>query len=198
MTQTTIHSYFQQMFEDWVANGRFPESTVEACTPAMASKLGVPSEKFTFDSFVHSSQTPEWTLKPIDFGSQLESALFIYLPTPWSEFEKLENAIQVSDNGAVRQTIYLLDKTTWRNDLSKFFQQGEVSAFVYYLIQPPAFHQWICCIEQDQRVWVFAVYSTEDKILVTKADASDKGLLETQLISLINSNPWYGFVKPTP
>ncbi len=164
----------------------------------MASKLGVPSEKFTFDSFVHSSQTPEWTLKPIDFGSQLESALFIYLPTPWSEFEKLENAIQVSDNGVVRQTIYLLDKTTWRNDLSKFFQQGEVSAFVYYLIQPPAFHQWICCIEQDQRVWVFAVYSTEDKILVTKADASDKGLLETQLISLINSNPWYGFVKPTP
>ncbi len=195
MTQTTIHTYFQQIFEDWVDNGRFPEATVEACTPTLASKLGMPAEKFSFDSFVHSSQTPEWTLKPLDFGTDLEGSLFIYLPATWSGFEKLDNAIQVSDSGFVRQTIYLLDKNSWRESLPDFFKQGEVSAFVYYLIQPPNFHQWICCVEQDQRVWVYGFYSTEDKLLVTKADASDKALLEIQLISLINSNPFYGFVK---
>lgn len=196
MTQTTVHTYFQQIFKDWVENGRFPDSTVEACTPTLAQKLGVPSEKFTFDNFVHSSQTPEWNLKPIDFGVQLEGSLYIYLPATWTGLEKLGNAVQVADGSFIRQTIYLLDKKKWQENLSDFFGQGEVSAFVYYLIQAPAYHQWICCVEQDQRVWVYAFYSSEDKVLVTKADASDKGLLEIQLTSLINSNPWYGFVKP--
>ncbi|MBU6450851.1 MAG: hypothetical protein KGS72_03670 [Cyanobacteria bacterium REEB67] len=195
MTQTTVHSYFQQILRDWVENGRFPDTTVEACAPSLAMKLGLPQDKVTFDNFIHSSQTADWCLRPLDYGNTLKGTLYLYLPTKWSEFQKIENATQVTDGKFIRQTIYLLDKADWQKNLPDFFQQGDVSGFVYYLISAPAFHQWICCVEEPTRVWLFAFYTAEDKVLITKADASDQASLELQLTSLINSNPWYGFVR---
>jgi len=195
MTQTTVHSYFQQILRDWVENGRFPDTTVEACAPSLAMKLGMAQDKFTFDNFIHSSQTPDWCLRPLDYGNTLKGTLYLYLPTQWNDFQKVENATQVRDGGVIRQTIYLLDKATWQKNLPDFFQQGDVSGFVYYLISAPEFHQWICCVEEPTRVWLFAFYTAEDKVLVTKADATDQASLELQLTSLINSNPWYGFVR---
>lgn len=193
--QTTVSSYFQQILRDWVVNGRFPETTVEACTPTLATKLGASADSFTFDNYIHSSQTPEWSLRPLDFGNDLGGTLYIYLPTTWADLQKHDNATQVISGGLPKQTIYLMEKPEWSQTLEQFFGQGEVGAFVYYLIQPPDFHQWICCMEEANRVWVFAFYSAPGKLLITKADASDKASLELQLTSLINSNPWYGFVS---
>ena len=195
MSQTTVQSYFQQILKDWVDNGRFPDTTIEACAPTLAAKLGAPAEHFSFDKYVHSAPTPDWNLKPLECGD-LTSSLFLYLPTKWSDFEKVENATQVSDRKFTRQSIYLIDRHTWKNELGQFFGQGEVTGFVYYLIQPPDFHQWICCVDNGNRVWLYAFYTSPDKLLITKADAADQSLLEVQLTSLINSNPWYGFVKP--
>jgi len=195
MTQTTVHSYFQQILRDWVENGRFPDTTVEACAPSLAMKLGMAQDKFTFDNFIHSSQTPDWCLRPLDYGNTLKGTLYLYLPTHWSDFQKVDNATQVTDGNAIRQTIYLLDKAEWQKNLPDFFRQGDVSGFVYYLISAPDFHQWICCVEEPTKVWLFAFYTAEDKILITKADANDQSSLELQLTSLINSNPWYGFVR---
>lgn len=196
MTQTTVDSYFKQILRDWVQNGRFPDTTVEACTPSLAGKLGTGADAFTFDNFIHSSQTPEWNLKPLDVGKELEATLYVYLPTQWTEIRRVDDASQVLEENSVRQTVYLIDQPNWLKDLDKFFANGEICAFVYYLIQPPEFHQWICLLEEGNRVWVFAFYSAPGKLLVTKADATDKATLELQLTSLINSNPWYGFVKP--
>ena len=195
MTQTTVANYFQQTLREWVVNGKFPETTVEACSPSLATKLGYTAETFTFDNYIHSSQTPEWSLRPLDFGPDLGGTLYIYLPTTWADLTKLDNATQVLSGGLPRQTLYLMDKPEWSGTLEAFFNQGQVGAFVYYLIQPPDFHQWICLMEEGNRVWLFAFYSAPGKLLITKADASDKASLELQLTSLINSNPWYGFVS---
>lgn len=197
MSQTTVGTYFQQLLRDWVVNNRFPETTVEACTPSLANKLGTTSESFTFDNYIHSSQTPDWSLRPLDFTRDVGGTLYLYLPTVWADMTKLANATQILSGGLPRQTLYLMDKPEWTDSLDKFFKQGEIGAFAYYLIQPPDFHQWICCMEDKGRVWVFAFYSAPGKLLITKADAGDKESLELQLTSLINSNPWYGFVGST-
>ncbi len=196
MTQTTVQSYFEQILRDWVDSGRFPDTTIEACAPALSAKLGASAERFSFDQYVHSSPTPDWNLKPLDYGDALPGTLYLYLPTKWSDFERVENATQVSDGKFTRQSIYLIDRNKWKGELGQFFGKGEVTGFVYYLIQPPDFHQWICCVETGNRVWLYAFYTSPEKLLITKADAADQTLLETQLTSLINSNPWYGFVKP--
>ncbi|MBX9938903.1 MAG: hypothetical protein K2Y32_06595 [Candidatus Obscuribacterales bacterium] len=194
-SQNTVGNYFQQILRDWVVNGKFPETTVEACSPSLATKLGASTETFTFDNYIHSSQTPEWSLRPLDFGPDLGGTLYIYLPTTWAQLNKLDNATQVLSGGLPRQTLYLMDKPDWSKTLEQFLSQGEISAFVYYLIQPPEFHQWICCMESGNRVWVFGFYTAPGKLLITKADATDKASLELQLTSLINSNPWYGFIS---
>ena len=203
MTQTTVNSYFQQLISDFVEKGIFPDTNVEASLPSLAAKINTPSDKFSFDNFIHSSQTPSWSLKPLNLPTKdssrfgLDAPVFVYLPAQWQKIECLENACQIYDEtgNTVKQTIYLIDKHKWKETLIQFFSQKQVCGFVYYLIQPRDFHQFICCIEEGNRLWICGFYTAGDKILVTKADATDTRSLDLQLTSLINSNPWYGYTQ---
>jgi hypothetical protein len=184
-----------------VETGSFPETTQEASLPSLGEKLGIGPEKFSFDNYIHSSQTAAWSLKPLSLPEEeqfnLDQPLFVYLPSTWTQLKKLDNACQIGDDNVQRQTVYVLSATDWKKSLIEFFSKYEVAGFVYYLIQPPKFHQFIACLEEDNELWLFGFYTAGDKVLVTKANANDSQSLELQLTSLINSNPWYGYTNQT-
>ena len=156
----------------------FPDTTVEALALRLwLMKLGMPQDKFTFDNFIHSSQTADWCLRPLDYGNTLKGTLYLYLPTKWSDFQKVENATQVTDGKFIQTDNLSAGQSRLAKKPARLSSaEGDVSGFVYYLISAPSFHQWICCVEEPNRVWLFAFYTAEDKILDHQSRRKRSGL----------------------
>ncbi len=195
MTEGSIPNSFTKLVEDWVFRNITPDKAVEACTPAFTHRLGIEPSEFSFERYIHSSETPEWCLRTLDFPETLEGSFYLYVPANWSKSTQLKDMCQLNDGDVTRQSIFLTERNAWAQSLQQFYGQGEICAFAYYPVMPPHYHQWLVCMQSAGLIWNFAFYSGGPWLLITKGDANGRNSLETQLTSLINSRPWYAWIK---
>ncbi|BCL39716.1 hypothetical protein [Nostoc sp. MS1] len=194
---TTINNLFHPIFLQWLESGITPESAIEGVAPEFANLLQVQAEQFTFDSLFHNDQMPDWAWNVIEFNEVFDGQFFFYLPITWSESRQQGLNVVFGDTKSIRQSIFLTKKSLWQPSISKFLQGVKVVAFAYYPLHKPNYDQWVFVTEDNETgtMWTFAVYSSGDYLVAVKADAPTTSELNQQLTSVINSNPWYGWIE---
>ncbi|RUR72448.1 hypothetical protein DSM107007_57290 [Nostoc sp. PCC 7120 = FACHB-418] len=194
---TAINNLFHPIFSQWLESGLAPESAIEGVAPEFASLLQVQAEEFTFDSLFHNAQMPDWTWNAIEFNEVFDGQFFFYLPTIWAESRQQGLNVAFGDTTSIRQSILLTKKSLWQTGISEFLQGVRVIAFAYYPLHKPNYNQWVVVTKDNETgaMWTFAVYSSGDYLVAVKADAATTFELNQQLTSLINSNPWYGWIE---
>lgn len=189
-----VNNFFHEQLQRWAQDSAAHENALEASAPHFCEKLGVDPKTFGFKSYAQPGDATEWSQVPFEFPEMLDGTMYLYLPTRWSGSVKQKNLAQVQEGQRVRQTIVIASKEDWRSTLPQFNESGEVSAFAYYPIQPPYYDQWIACVEQQDKIWIFSFYGAGDWILITKGDAGGRNTLGLQITSSVHSSPWYSWI----
>lgn len=194
---TTIHNLVQTLLSQWLESDATPESPIEGVAPEFANSLAIRPEEFTFDSLFHNAEMPDWMWKAIEFNEVFDGQFFFYLPTAWSKTRQEKLNVIFGDTTATRQSILLTKKSFWQPHIINFLQEARVVAFAYYPLHTPHYHQWVFVTEDNDAgsMWTFGVYSSGDYLVIVKGDAPTISDLNHQLTSLINSNPWYGWIE---
>ncbi|MBZ0189061.1 MAG: hypothetical protein K8F91_22640 [Candidatus Obscuribacterales bacterium] len=189
-----VNSIFHNHLDNWAQGSNDGEQALEASAPHFCEKLGIDPIDFTFRSYAQPGDPSEWTQVPIEFPEMLEGTMYLYLPSRWTGSLKQKNLAQVQEGQRVRQTLIIASKEDWRATLSEFQKVGEVNAFAYYPIQPPYYDQWIACIEEQDKIWIYSFYGAGDWVLISKGDAGGRNTLGLQITSSVHSSPWYSWI----
>jgi len=193
----SIHHLFKDLLTQWLESGVVPRSSMEGIAPEFAQRMAIQPEEPLFDSLLHMSEVLGWKCQPVEFNDMFDGPLFFYVPTTWSEIRQNGPAATFGDTATTQQSLFLIQKSQWQPRMSRFFEESSVVAFAYNLLYPPHYYQWIFVVgtEETTPMWTFAAYSAGDWLVVVKGNASSASTLKEQLTSLINSNPWYGWIE---
>lgn len=189
-----IHDKFKENLDKWAFQNIAPLDTMEESAAIFCEKLGLEANSFTFKGYANPGDDSEWYQVPFEFSEVLEGTMYMYLPTRWQAELKQKDVAQVSEGQRIRQTLMITSKDEWKESLKDFYEVGEVAAFAYYPIQVPFYDQWICCVDIQQKMWVYTFYGAGEWILVTKGDAGGRNTLEIQVTSSVHSSPWYSWI----
>lgn len=192
-----VHQLFSELILEWCNPESAPQATIQAACPAFAERAGMSYDDFTFDAFFHSGDNEGWSWRALEFSEVFAGAFTIYLPDRWSDVRIHRTTANVLEGDKIRQSIFVLDKASWVETLPSFLTEFEVEAFVHYLLLSPGYDQWVFSTRDKNRDidWLYAVFSASDWLFVIKADAAERELLLTQLTSILNSNPWFGWIE---
>ena len=188
------HEKFKDALDKWAFQNIAPVDTLEYSSPIFCEKLGIEHKDFSFKAYANPGDENEWYQVPFDFSEVLDGTMYMYLPTRWNGDVKEKNIGQVNEGQRVRQTLLITSKDEWKETLADFYEVGEVAAFAYYPIQVPFYDQWIACVDNQQKIWVYTFYGAGEWILVTKGDAGGRNTLEIQVTSSVHSSPWYSWI----
>ena len=170
---------------------------VEGINPALAQRFGKKAKTFSFDNYFHDDEVTDWLWRTCEFDEIFQGNFFLYLPKAWAEIRQRKNAANVLEGQMIRQSLLILDKEHWLQSLPEFLEESRIEGFAYYPLFKPDYDQWLICTrdETTDKDWLYGFYCAGDWVFITKADAKGNDVLETQLISLLNSNPWYGWLN---
>lgn len=188
------HEKFKEALDKWAFQNIAPVDTLEHSSPIFCEKLGIEHKDFSFKAYANPGDESEWYQVPFDFTDVLDGTMYMYLPTRWNGEVKEKNIAQINEGQRVRQTLLITSKDEWKETLADFYEVGEVAAFAYYPIQVPFYDQWIACVDNQQKIWVYTFYGAGEWILATKGDAGGRNTLEIQVTSSVHSSPWYSWI----
>lgn len=163
----------------------------------MAKRFGKQPAEFTFDSLFQDNEVNGWTWRTFAFDELFEGDFFLYLPDSWADVRQRKNAANVLEGTTIRQSLLVLDKLNWSKSLNEFLEESNIIGFAYYPLYKPSYDQWIVCTQDEASGvdWIYGIYSAGDWVFIIKADAKDQQTFEKQLIAILNSNPWYGWLE---
>ncbi len=195
--QGCVHELFAKLINEWSVGDPSGESAIQSASPAFIERADSVSEEFTFDAYFHTGPVDGWSWKALEFSEAFQGAFTVYLPDKWADVRIHRTTANVLEGDKIRQSIFILDKASWVQTLPSFLEEFEVESFAHYCLLPPAFDQWIFTTRDKTREvdWLYAIYSAGDWLFVTKADANTPSLLFDQLTSILNSNPWFGWIQ---
>jgi hypothetical protein len=194
---SSIHALFQTLISDWLARGRAPTSAMEGIAPGLARFLNTTPEEFSFDSLFQGGGEAGWEWKAVRFPEMFDGPFMMRLPAAWSDIRQKGADASVRDAVAARQSLHLVSKERWRSSMSSFLEGGDITGFAFYPLHPPYYLQWLFVVGDGSSgpAWAWSAYSAGDSILLVKGDAVDGPELKVHLASLVNSNPWHGWIE---
>jgi hypothetical protein len=192
--RNSAHSVCADLLRSWVGGRGAPEGGVEGASPALAAALSTSPADLTFDAFFHSAREPGWGWQQLTFPEFSEGPFLLYVPEGWQPVQHAPGSGGVRDeNGEVRQTIFLMPIEGWGRGLEGFLEKNEVVGFAFHPLFEH-FLQWVLVTAGETTHWVWGAYSAGDWLVLIKADAPDPESLRQQLVSLVNTCPWYGWI----
>ena len=171
--------------------GRGPGVPMEAVHPEFATQMGRDAATFTFDEYAHAAPAPGWSWAPVDFPGYLSAPFQAYRPDEWNEVRREDNSAQLLEDGAPRQTWFLLSRESWVLAMREFLKDARIQAFDFRPFDVLT-SRWIFVTADDTGFWCWAVYASGDWLVSVKADAADRAMLTRQLTSLSSMNLWHG------
>ena len=192
----SVHDLFQTVASQWLATGTGPNAALEAAAPEFGQLMAAKLEDFSFDYFFHSWHVPGWGWRCIEFRDVFDGRFFFYLPAAWSQILQSGTRALIRDVTSRKQSVQLLQKAVWQQQLDDLLSHRRALAFAYFPLHRPQFHQWLLITRGGslEPVGVHAVFSAGDWLVVAEGEGSSAASLHVQLTSLINSNPWQGWI----
>lgn len=181
----------------WQSNPSKLTEPLEGASITMAKRFGKQPAEFTFDSLFQDNEVSGWTWRTFAFDELFEGDFFLFLPEAWADVRQRKNAANVLEGAEIRQSLLVLDKLNWSKSLNEFLEDSNIIGFAYYPLYKPSYDQWVICTQEEASGvdWLYGIYSAGDWVFIIKADAKDQQMFELQLTSLLNSNPWYGWLE---
>lgn len=195
---TSIDELFKKIFIPWALGETLhDQNRVEAISPILANVFSVKPKQFTFDKYFHTERVQGWEWNKIIFADIFEGFFSFYFPTQWKDINCEKSAATVSENNVIHQSIFLMEKKKWALRLKGFFEKNSIIGFAYEPLFLPGYIQWLFITQQPgtSESWIWGVFSSGEWVVIVKGDASDKEMLEIQITSILNSNPWYGWIE---
>lgn len=189
-----VHGVLAQLVLHWSETDVSPASPMEGASPQMTRILGVEPIDFTFDAFRLPTETAGWRSHVLELPGSAGRNWRLHLPVDWclkaSGESTTANAIDAK--GRVRQSIFLLPKERWREGVPEFLDRVTVEGFNFQ--GAPGLEMWVFVTGGEPR-WVWGVFSGGKWVILIKGDAKTREELELQVISLINADPWQGWIS---
>ena len=191
----SISGLARDLIGAWAADGTAPEDAIEACGPRLAAALDIPADAFDCDRFRHRAQEPGWTVERIEFPDYFDGYFPFYRPVEWSTIARRDSQAQISDATAIRQSIFLVTRASWRDTLERFFEASDVEGLCFRP-RHRGYASWVMVTGGEGGPWwLWAVHAAGDWLIVAKGDAGTAALLEQQLIAMTSSSPWAGWIQ---
>lgn len=194
---TDLHNLCRTLLSQWLETSAAPDAPVEGVTPEFGEALDVQPQAFTFDACFHQTPTPEWAWRSIEFSDIFDGQFFFYLPETWSVVAQAAQTAAFGVDGAARLALQLGRLSDWRPFARNWLDASRIIGFAYYPLHRPHYHHWLVVTGADEGRprQVYAVYSSGDWLVATQGDAPTAADLNVNLTALINSNPWYGWIR---
>lgn len=183
----TLNSYLKQNIKP----NQHPLK-MQAITPELASVLSVLAERdMMFDNFRHTTLVSGWEWKVVILDRRV---FHLYIPSNWViKYNEGSSVAEILDDTAtVVQVVFAAGRGDWEKDWNEFCDTYEILGFYIQTIYSPDFQQWLFVVREQGsgncRIWSF--FPTGDGIVTIICNAWTPQILEYQIISLVNANPW--------
>lgn len=196
MKKLDCHKSFELVMKDLSFNGKLPAG-LDTTSPKLATYLSQTNHQF--NKYIHNKVDKTWVLSPLEFPL-FSGNFYFYVPKSWDEVRvPVEgNCASFFENGIQRQTIFLLDIESWRQGIDTFLKESNVLGYATFNFGHVAYNNLTFVTEPKNSTapyWVWSAFTAGDWIVLMKGDADSPEMLNTQLVSLINSCPWLTWLK---
>ncbi len=199
--KTSLHTLYQPIFCQWLEDDLAPDAPIEGITPEFALRMLVQSDLFTFDELIQSEPEVGWEWVGVAFDQVFDGQFFFYIPSEWTRQEAMGTRVVLGEKERDRQLVYPILKSLWADQIQTVLDRDHVLGFAYYPLFRPHYHQWVMVIGTEAEdtltdpLTVYAIFSSGDWVVVAEATAATATELRDQLVTVINSNPWYGWLE---
>lgn len=192
-----LNKTVQDFVDSWIMEGLIPQSAMEGVTPDFAGYFEKIPDDMSFDAFRHQKIFSGWSFHPLKFQSFSGAQFYFYVPDAWSRLIAQENLGNILEEDTLRQTIFILPIEEWYASFRKFLSNYKMLGFTYNVLYGNQFVRWLFILQDPQsgEFLLFGVYSSGQYVVMVKAMARDRSVLEQQIVSLINTSPWDGWIQ---
>jgi hypothetical protein len=186
---------FSRALLKWLDSAEPDLPAQESCTSEFAALLGYEPRDFTFDLFFLPEVEKNWEWRHIVFPVFSRGFFCFCVPRAWNVTNQMEYLANIGTEEKVHQTIFLMNTARWDENMREFVKKENVVGFAYYPLFRNTYHKWLFAVFKNGVYWLWHVSGTKEYVVLQKADGNDRESLTVQLISLLNSNPWLGWIE---